>query len=202
MTKEKSGISELLEIVFHYILYAKMIYPAQIFEKRIRCNLPIWKCKYPPVCSYISNFFVFLERLLGEEPLDVAFLVIGKSGEMLEEYVFEIQYPKEVENGKTPPKFRLEELLSSIALALNSVSSSKSNCRGNTFQLQVRSNCSKVSLEDIKDDLKNEKFPWTASENPESEPWSKIIPLQTVDNSRFKVQIYQLQREIEIIDIT
>lgn len=48
----RSGISELLEIVFHYILFSKKIYPEKLFEKRIKCNLPIWVRFFFPLIAY------------------------------------------------------------------------------------------------------------------------------------------------------
>lgn len=42
MNKERNVLSELLEIVLHYILYVRRIYPENFFEKRAKCHLLMW----------------------------------------------------------------------------------------------------------------------------------------------------------------
>jgi len=46
---------EFLECYVHTILKARSIYPAIIFEQRIKYGISIWQCRHPDVNAYISR---------------------------------------------------------------------------------------------------------------------------------------------------
>lgn len=47
--------SEFLEVAIHSILYNRELYPAGVFERRKKYNVPVQICVHPEVNQYITQ---------------------------------------------------------------------------------------------------------------------------------------------------
>ncbi|KFM65788.1 Mitotic spindle assembly checkpoint protein MAD2B, partial [Stegodyphus mimosarum] len=188
------GITELVEIVLHYILYVRDVYPKAAFEKRQKYNLPIWKCLHPGVCSYIHKFMELATELLERQrKLDVVFTILGALGQRFEEFVFEIQVMDSNMIDETLTRY-CETTLSNICFNINTCDSLKLYSGACTFSSHIRLNPEPVPISRLRGTLKNKNFSWITFRRSKSEPWKRMIPLKTVENPSYGLQIYIYQK--------
>ncbi|CAB4035549.1 Hypothetical predicted protein [Paramuricea clavata] len=89
-------LCEFLEVAIHLILYMREIYPAEIFEKRKKYNVPVQMSCHPELNQYIQNVLHSIKPCLEKGEVErISVVVTDKEFCPLERFVFEIETPPE-----------------------------------------------------------------------------------------------------------
>jgi len=84
-------LCEFLEVAFHLILYVREVYPAVVFERRKKYNVPVQMCCHPDLNQYILDVLQTIKPLLEKNEVQRVTLVISnKKFSPVERFVFEI----------------------------------------------------------------------------------------------------------------
>ncbi|XP_028401792.1 mitotic spindle assembly checkpoint protein MAD2B-like isoform X2 [Dendronephthya gigantea] len=191
-------LCEFLEVAIHLILYIREIYPAGIFEKRKKYNVPVQMSCHPELNQYIQNVLKTLRPCLEKGEVEkICVVIIDKEFHPLEKFVFEIQIPSEFASLRTDDKyfFHIESALRAFLLKISvcdaMLKPNPPDCR---FSLLVYTKQSAVLR--VEDEDKTQAFPWMNVEKNETEmKSSSIIPLKSTSSEILKMQLFVEESE-------
>ncbi|OCB87000.1 DNA-binding protein [Sanghuangporus baumii] len=82
------AIAELLEVALHTILCIRQVYPIEIFERRVKFGIPVFKCIAPSINEYISETIKAISEELVEDRIARVTISIHQSDTPLEKFIF------------------------------------------------------------------------------------------------------------------
>ncbi|KAJ8474617.1 hypothetical protein ONZ45_g15885 [Pleurotus djamor] len=94
-----AAISEFIEVAIHTTLYARQVYPPDLFIRRKKYDTPVFQSRHPALNEYISGAVkaIHEELLLGA--VDKIVVIIKNRDQIaLERFIFSIQQMIEVES--------------------------------------------------------------------------------------------------------
>ncbi|KAL5478602.1 hypothetical protein ACEPAI_2786 [Sanghuangporus weigelae] len=80
--------AELLEVALHTILCIRQVYPIEIFERRVKFGIPVFKCIEPSINEYISEAVKAISEELVEDRIARVTISIHQSDTPLEKFIF------------------------------------------------------------------------------------------------------------------
>ncbi|KZS96077.1 DNA-binding protein [Sistotremastrum niveocremeum HHB9708] len=86
------AIADFIEVAIHNILYVRHLYPADLFVRRKRYEVPVFQARHPDLISYISGAMkaVAAEMKLGH--VEKVIVVLKKNDNVaMERFIFSIQ---------------------------------------------------------------------------------------------------------------
>lgn len=93
MAHPASDFLEFLQVAFHTILFARQIYPREVFEKRRQYGLPVWMSRHPDLNKYINDFIHSLRPLLEQDKVEsVSLVTLDSNMQPVERVVFETRF--------------------------------------------------------------------------------------------------------------
>ncbi|KAL5514546.1 hypothetical protein ACEPAG_1862 [Sanghuangporus baumii] len=95
------AIAELLEVALHTILCIRQVYPIEIFERRVKFGIPVFKCIEPSINEYISMAVKAISEELVEDRIARVTISIHQSDTPLEKFIFSFY---SVTNGDSVPE--------------------------------------------------------------------------------------------------
>ncbi|EDV21985.1 Mitotic spindle assembly checkpoint protein MAD2B [Trichoplax sp. H2] len=185
-------LCEFLEVAIHTILYMRDIYPAVIFDKRKKYNVPVQMSCHPQVNEYILSVLHSIKPLLKSDSIRcLALVILDKSKRPIERFVFELQ-PQMASNLKDDALLtRLESGLRAFLLKLNVcdavLSTNPADCSFAIIVYTKESDARKLEPRQTSD----QDFPWIVAD--ESEVQIKggcILPLKSYTSDYLKMQLY------------
>ncbi|XP_046854215.1 mitotic spindle assembly checkpoint protein MAD2B-like [Xenia sp. Carnegie-2017] len=186
-------LCEFLEVAVHFILYMREVYPAGIFEKRMKYNVAVQMSCHPELNQYIQNVLYSIKPCLEKGEVEkFAVAIIDKELHPLERFVFEIKsgYDFVSLRKEDPCFFKIESTLRAFLLKIGvcdaMLQPNPSDCR---FSIMVYTKqSSEMKIEESDD---TQAFAWINVEKNEAEmesPW--IIPLKSNSSQFFKMQLF------------
>lgn len=181
---------EFLEVAVHCILYNRGLYPAGVFEKRKKYNVPVQMCIHPEVTSYIANVVDSVRVMLESKDVEkVAMVILDQSQNPLERFVFEIGSP----NGNNRDDhylFRLEESLRAFLLKLN-VCDSQLKPLPEDCSWVIHVHTKESAADRLVDRQVIKDFYWVEADEKQTQLQDPSIqPLKTMNNELIKMQLY------------
>eukprot|EP00656_Telonema_subtile_P008061 TRINITY_DN13782_c0_g1_i2.p2 TRINITY_DN13782_c0_g1~~TRINITY_DN13782_c0_g1_i2.p2 ORF type:complete len:187 (-),score=55.66 TRINITY_DN13782_c0_g1_i2:288-848(-) len=90
MEEAARDLTSFLEVAFHAVLFARHIYPRELFQKQQRYGLPVWISGLPSLNEYISSFATSLQPCLLLDELEcVCLVILDETGRPVERVVCE-----------------------------------------------------------------------------------------------------------------
>jgi len=87
----KDILTEFIEVLVHQVLHLRDLYPASIFKKHRKFNMPVQMSVQPWVNEYIEKTLVGVRELLGRETVEMVDMVVGdEKGKRVEVYRLEL----------------------------------------------------------------------------------------------------------------
>ncbi|XP_076087407.1 mitotic spindle assembly checkpoint protein MAD2B-like isoform X3 [Mytilus galloprovincialis] len=159
---------EFLEVAIHCILYTRELYPAGVFEKKRKFNVPV----------------------------KVTVVVVTPDHKPAERFVFEVARPTQ-NIGNDKYLYRLEESLRGFLLKLSITESLlKTLPEDCTWTVQVYTRESAALAIEQKQHLKD--FPWILADERETTlEDAKMIPLKAVNSDYLQMQLYAEESSIK-----
>ncbi|KAK3581331.1 hypothetical protein CHS0354_016174 [Potamilus streckersoni] len=182
--------AEFFEVALHCILYTRRLYPAGVFERRKKYNIPVQICFHPEVSQYVANVVDSVKQLMEQKEMEkVVVVVFNKQLQPVERYIFEVVSPGK-KNSEDRFLYQLEQALRAFLLKLNVCDSLLSSLpEDNTWTVQVHTKNS--AAERLHDYQIVQDFPWVLADSSETElPTPTLIPLKAVDSDLIKMQLY------------
>ncbi|CAE1308572.1 MAD2L2 [Acanthosepion pharaonis] len=185
-------VAEFLEVAFHCILHNRDLYPAGVFERRKKYNVPVHMCLHPDVIQYIAQILESIKLLLDTREVDrVSLVILDHQQNPVERFVFEIGYPSKYTDFSSDILFtELEQSLRAFLLKLNVCDAMlKPLPNDATWVIHIHTNdCAMLRLEE-KQILKN--FPWIEAEEKQKTMHSPtLVPMKTVSSDIVKMQLF------------
>jgi len=186
-------LCEFLEVAFHLILYVREVYPAVVFERRKKYNVPVQMCCHPDLNQYILDVLQTIKPLLEKNEVQRVTLVISnKEFSPVERFVFEIGTLEDKSASPSDDSFLLhtEKSLRAFLLKINSCDALlRPVPPGCTFSILVYTKES--SFFKLHDDRKVQEFPWVqADEENTLLKESIMIPLKSTTGGVLKMQLF------------
>ncbi|XP_031570849.1 mitotic spindle assembly checkpoint protein MAD2B-like [Actinia tenebrosa] len=182
---------DFLEVAFHLILYVREVYPAVVFERRKKYNVPVQMCCHPDLNHYIQDVLVTIKPLIEKNEVSKISLVISnKSFQPVERFTFEIAQPDDISLSDDNLLLHTESALRAFLLKINVCDALlKNNPSECTFT--VLAYTKESAHVELQSDSKHEEFPWIPAEQ-ESTSMSdfNIIPLKSMTSPILKMQMY------------
>ncbi|XP_046343412.1 mitotic spindle assembly checkpoint protein MAD2B-like [Haliotis cracherodii] len=197
-------LSEFLEVAVHCILYNRGLYPAGVFVKRKKYNVPVQMCLHPEVKEYVIHVVDGVRWLLEQGEVEtVAIVVLRADNSPLERFVFEIADTHSTRSKTDEYLFQLEQSLRAFLLKLNICDSVlqplPEDC---TWTVHIHTRESAAQKLDEKQVIKvpgrfeeilhsRPNFPWVeADEKQQKMEDSKLVPLKSMKSDFFKMQLF------------
>eukprot|EP00937_MAST-01D_sp_MAST-1D-sp2_P004199 g4199.t1 len=96
--EEMPPLVEFLEVAVHQVLYARAVYPPELFERRAIYGVPVWMSRHPDLNRYVGDAVRAAHMLLRVGQLkDFVVLMLGGDGRPTERFVFETVAPEEAD---------------------------------------------------------------------------------------------------------
>lgn len=192
LTVSGGVLSEFLEVAFHLILYVREVYPAVVFERRKKYNVPVQMCCHPDLNQYILDVLHTMKPLLEKgEVQRVALVISDKKFTPVEKFVFEIGNPEGVDTTASSDNALLhtERALRGFLLKINSCDALLEPIpKGSTFSILVYTKES--SFVKLQEDRKVQEFPWVEADERTRMKESVIIPLKSSSSGILKMQLF------------
>eukprot|EP00039_Didymoeca_costata_P022028 m.3488 g.3488 ORF g.3488 m.3488 type:complete len:203 (-) comp2780_c0_seq1:174-782(-) len=113
-------LEEFLEAALHTILFVRNVYPAELFERRKKYEVPIQMSRHPELNSYILSVISSLSPWIKQGIVDkVSVVITNENRDPLERFLFELLTPAEWENNVTLSHDELERALRGFLLKLS-----------------------------------------------------------------------------------
>ncbi|XP_077998684.1 mitotic spindle assembly checkpoint protein MAD2B-like [Glandiceps talaboti] len=184
-------LCEFVEVAFHLILYMREVYPAGIFERRKKYNVPVQMSCHPEVNQYILDVLQSVKPLIEKDDLlQIVLAIVDKEHKPVERFVFEIAAVPEPSLRNDNYLLRLEQSLRSFLLKLNVCDAMLDrNPQDPSFSILVYTKGS--GLVDLEDRQFVQNFPWMeADQKNYTVQDSKLVPLKTMSSDLIKMQLY------------
>nr|XP_022322876.1 uncharacterized protein LOC111124316 [Crassostrea virginica] len=184
--------SEFLEIAIHSVLYNRELYPAGVFERRKKYNVPVQICVHPEVNQYITQVVNGISEFNSNKELEkVAIVVLNSELKPLEKFVLEIHKPDISQNQQTDRYlYQLEQSLRSFLLKIN-MADSLLNPLPRDCTWTVHATTRESAAAQVFDKNVEDNFPWLeASEKETAMDNSSILPLKSTTSPYINMQLY------------
>ena len=189
-------LCEFLEVAIHTILYIRDIYPAVIFDKRKKYNVPVQMSCHPQVNEYILSVLQSIKPLLKSDSIrSLALVIVDKMKHPMERFVFELQ-PLMTSCFKDDALLtHLESGLRAFLLKLNMcdavLSTNPPDCSFNIVVYTKESDARQLECPEST----NQGFPWITVDDSEAQIESGcILPLKSYTSDYLKMQLYVEER--------
>ncbi|KAF8585840.1 mitotic spindle checkpoint HORMA domain-containing protein, partial [Ramaria rubella] len=88
-----------VEVAIHNILYVRQLYPVELFGRRKKYDMPVWRARHPELNEYISGAV----KAVGEELIlgnveKVVMVIKDNNGAPLERFIFSIKHMVQLES--------------------------------------------------------------------------------------------------------
>lgn len=191
-------LCEFLEVAVHLILYVRDVYPAGIFEKRKKYNVPVQMSCHPELNQYIQDVLNSIKPCLEKGEVErICVVIMDKGFCPLERFVFEIGSHDENRSFRTDDTylFNIESALRAFLLKITVCDAvlkvNPSDCR---FSILVYTKQS-AALNMHQDD-KTQSFPWVNTDREEvTMDNPSIIPLKSSSTGLLKMQLFVEESE-------
>ncbi|CAH1239340.1 MAD2L2 [Branchiostoma lanceolatum] len=184
-------VCEFLEVAFHQILYIRQVYPAGIFQRRKKYNIPVQMSCHPDVTRYLQDTLQTIRPLVGRGEVDKVVLnVTDRQARPLERFVFEVTPPVQPSVNDDSYLLRLEQALRAFVLKINVCDSMLDTLPQDvTFSVHVYTQDSAAASLEQQQLVQN--FPWVEADSDSLKmPNARIIPLKTMTSNVIKMQLY------------
>lgn len=186
-------LCEFLEVAFHLILYIREVYPAVMFERRKKYNVPVQMCCHPDLNQYILDVLQMVKPLLEKGEVErIAMVISNKKFQPVERFVFEIGSPEESSAALSDDNFLLhtEKSLRGFLLKINACDALLEPIPpGCTFSILVYTKES--SFLKLQENRKAQEFPWVqADEENILMKESTLVPLKSSTTGILKMQLF------------
>lgn len=186
-------LCEFLEVAFHLILYIREVYPAVVFERRKKYNVPVQMCCHPDLNQYILDVLQMVKPLLEKGEVErIAMVISNKKFQPVERFVFEIGSPEESSAALSDDNFLLhtEKSLRGFLLKINTCDALLEPIpQGCTFSILVYTKES--SFLKLQENRKAQEFPWVqADEENILMKESTLVPLKSSTTGILKMQLF------------
>lgn len=192
LTVSGGVLCEFLEVAFHLILYVREVYPAVVFERRKKYNVPVQMCCHPDLNQYILDVLHTMKPLLEEGKVQrVALVISDKKFIPVERFVFEVGNPEGVGTTESPDNFLLstERALRGFLLKINSCDALLEPIpKGCSFSILVYTKES--SFLKLQEGSNLQEFPWVEADERTKMKESVIIPLKSTSTGILKMQLF------------
>lgn len=186
-------LCEFLEVAVHLILYVREVYPAGIFKKRKKYNVPVQMSCHPELNQYIQDVLHSIKPCLEKGEVErICVAVIDKEFRPLERFVFEIGSHDENHSLRTDDRYLLntESALRGFLLKISVcdavLKANPPDCR---FTILVYTKQSAVL--NMQRDDKAQTFPWLHVDGEEETADNpSIIPLKSTSSGLLKMQLF------------
>eukprot|EP00002_Diphylleia_rotans_P023625 TRINITY_DN4648_c0_g1_i4.p1 TRINITY_DN4648_c0_g1~~TRINITY_DN4648_c0_g1_i4.p1 ORF type:complete len:132 (-),score=11.20 TRINITY_DN4648_c0_g1_i4:88-483(-) len=111
LAEQATLLCEFMEVFIHTLLKERQIYPPDLFEERIKYQIPVWRARMPQLSDYIFTLLQGLQPWIESQKLDkinidfvksdsrakyesfsISFKTIGKGRDCTIEELFEGKY--------------------------------------------------------------------------------------------------------------
>ncbi|XP_008560305.1 mitotic spindle assembly checkpoint protein MAD2B [Microplitis demolitor] len=184
---------ELLEISFNNILYARQLYPREIFTKKKIYSSAVYKSEHPEVNEYFKNILLSIRELLNFDVTSIKKInfVICEGDQQIEKFVFDLFNFRITDNEKDPYFLKTEDALRELTLKLLMSDNYLHKLpEDRTFFIEIETNESAhIGLSENPQCL---EFPWISKEPAGSltQDTSYLLPLKTIKTEYLGLQIY------------
>ncbi|XP_033119878.1 mitotic spindle assembly checkpoint protein MAD2B-like [Anneissia japonica] len=184
-------LSEFLEVAVHQILYVRNIYPAGIFEKCCKYNIPVQMSQHPDVNRYIKDTICGFKPLLRKDEVQgVTVVIVNSNNKPIERFAFEISSLRKKSISGDEYLLAIEQAFRGFILKINMC---------DAVLDKKPEDCSFAVLVYAKDhavvgEMENQQliqdFPWVEADSHIcSLEDSRLIPIKTMENDLFKMQL-------------
>ncbi|XP_071946082.1 mitotic spindle assembly checkpoint protein MAD2B-like [Antedon mediterranea] len=184
-------LCEFLEVALHQILYIRKLYPAGIFEKCCKYNIPVQMSQHPEVNKYIKDTILGIKPLLSKDEVHgVTVVILNSSNKPIERFVFEISSLMKKSISGDEYLFAIEQAFRSFILKINISDSLLDNItEGCSFAILVYTKDNAV-IGEMENQQLIQDFPWVEADKCIcSMEDSKLIPLKSMENDLFQMQL-------------
>lgn len=184
--------SEFLEVAIHSILYNRELYPAGVFERRKKYNVPVQICVHPEVNQYITQVVNGISEFNSSNQLEkVALVVCKKELQPLEKFILEINKPDMAQTQQTDRYlYQLEQSLRSFLLKINMADSLLTPLPADCTWTVHATTSESAAAKRFDTNLEN-NFPWLeASEKETTMDNASILPLKSTTSPYINMQMY------------
>lgn len=125
------AILEFIEVAIHNILYVRQVYPVEVFTRRKKYDVPVWRSRHPELNEYISGAVnaVGEELILGT--VEKVIVVIKDPKDVpLERFIFSIKqmvqlesYDRDEKITNAMPAYTLAQYFRTFLIKLSTVES-------------------------------------------------------------------------------
>merc|ERR1719458_321961 len=84
-------LTEFIEVLIHQVLHMRDLYPASIFKKHRKFNMPLQMSIQPWVNDYIQKTLTGVREILSREAVEVIDMVIGGGEKHVCQEVFRVE---------------------------------------------------------------------------------------------------------------
>ncbi|RKP08841.1 DNA-binding protein [Thamnocephalis sphaerospora] len=189
-------VCDFLETAVHMILYVRELYPAHLFERRKKYNVPVHVARHPELIDYVRDMIRACRPDLERGAVErICLVVVNKEYTPVERFVFEIDAlidPKvsgkhaTAEGGLTAVDVEayLRAFLLKISVCDAVLHPNPPEC---TFALVLQ-------LKDGTPAAAKSGFPWVPDDQPSdalgSGHSSTLVPMKSMDTGLMKVQFF------------
>ncbi|XP_061189034.1 mitotic spindle assembly checkpoint protein MAD2B-like isoform X3 [Saccostrea echinata] len=183
--------SEFLEVAIHSILYDRELYPAGVFERRKKYNVPVQICVHPEVNRYITQVVNGISEFNTKGQLEkVAIVICNSDSQPVEKFILEINKPSIPQQQTDRYLYQLEQSLRSFLLKINMADSLLKplppDCTWTVHATTRESAAARMFDKNVEED-----FPWLeASEQETMMENSSILPLKSTTSPYLNMQMY------------
>lgn len=184
--------SEFLEVAIHSILCNRELYPAGVFERRKKYNVPVQICVHPEVNQYITQVVNGISEFNSTNQLEkVALVVCNKELQPLEKFILEINKPDMSQMQQTDRYlYQLEQSLRSFLLKINMADSLLKPLPPDCTWTVHATTSESAAARRFDTNLEN-NFPWLeASEKETTMDNASILPLKSTTSPYINMQMY------------
>mmetsp|Transcript_10630 Transcript_10630/g.14560 ORF Transcript_10630/g.14560 Transcript_10630/m.14560 type:complete len:233 (-) Transcript_10630:112-810(-) len=190
--KNQGILLEFFEVAVHCILYARNVYPQEIFERRRKYCVPVPMSRSKILNEYISEVLLSLQPWIEKDALErFGIVILGKTNVILERFIFEVESSSaEVDYNNED----IEAALRAFFLRINNCDSflNPISHQDLSFRFVAYVNTKNPSV----DSQVKESLDWIIAEDNKNrleafeidEP--VIIPLKSITSDLFKMQLY------------
>ncbi|EJD01951.1 DNA-binding protein [Fomitiporia mediterranea MF3/22] len=120
-----AAIAELLEVALHAILCVRQVYPFEIFERRVKFGIPVFRCTDRTINEYVSEVVKAIGEELVEDAVERIIISIHQPATPLEKFIFSFDRAKVAgtERSRTEvlPLETVQRQMRSMLMKLNAI---------------------------------------------------------------------------------
>ncbi|KAI8999587.1 DNA-binding protein [Gaertneriomyces semiglobifer] len=183
---------EFLEVAIHHVLFVRKVYPAEVFERRRKFNLPVNVSRYPKLNDYIRNILMGIKPDLHKNSVKKLYIAIQKNHQTLEKFTFEIRgllerFDEDIRRKQqttlttTDIQSHLRGFLTKLSVSDSTLAPNPPDC---TFTLLVE-----MSDDNNIPSAYSDQPEWIPAE-PAPVPAPAIVPLKSMNAGVLKLQMF------------